>query len=161
MTAPRRPIEAGEPHAALAAAGDGKTRTVTTCSSRRSGRDAWFAAAPRPLRVQWLLARPSGGATGADLFSRIIRRRSTRSRRSVLWVWLSSVAYAKTHVYDSGGRAADGWHRVLRAADRTGAKPIRPPELQSEWAVEDHRRSLRGRLLRLPSESPARRRPRR
>src|ERR1019366_3441669 len=41
-----------------------RTRTVTTCSSRRSGRDAWFAAAPRPLRVQWLLARPSGGAAG-------------------------------------------------------------------------------------------------
>src|ERR1035438_6189476 len=34
-----------------------RTRTVTTCSSRRSGRDAWFAAAPRPSRVQWLLAR--------------------------------------------------------------------------------------------------------
>jgi hypothetical protein len=50
---------------------------------------------------------------------------------------------------------------VLRAADRTGAKPIRPPELQSEWAVKDHRRSLRGWLLRLPSESPARWRPRR
>src|ERR1035438_10512133 len=42
-----------------------RTRTVTTCSSRRSGRDAWFAAAPRPLRVQWLLAGRSGRTPGA------------------------------------------------------------------------------------------------
>src|ERR1035438_2394006 len=59
--------------------------------------------------------------------SRILRRLSMQSRRSLSRVWLSSVAYAQIHVYDFGGRAADGWPRVLPSAGRTGAKPIRPP----------------------------------